>query len=80
MTERCPVTDWRAKHDFYLMMETRPLRRFLRLLRHLRILLTRLIDDDFAFAERFRLRQPWQVWLLRPVRILFQIRRVAPSP
>jgi hypothetical protein len=80
MTERCPVIDWRAKHDFYLMMESRPHRRFLRGLRHLRILLTRLIDDDFAFAARFHLRQTWQVWLLRPVRILFHVGRAASSP
>lgn len=80
MTEPSPVIDWRAKHDFYLMMETRPLRRFLRRLRHSRILLTRLIDDDFAFAARFHLRQPWQVWLLRPVRLLFHVGRASPSP
>jgi hypothetical protein len=80
MTEPCTAVDWRAKHEFYLMMETRPVRRFLRQLRHLRILLTRLIEDDFAFAARFHLRQRWQVWLLRPVRLLLHTGRAAPSP
>jgi hypothetical protein len=77
--EACPVTNWRAQHEFYLRMETRPLRRFLRRVRDVRILLTRLMEDDFVFAARFRLRQPWQVWLLRPIRLLFNVGRAAPS-
>lgn len=65
-----PVLDWRAKHRFYLAVETSGGKRLLARVRHLRILLTRLIDADFAFAARFHLRRRWQVWLLRPVRIL----------
>ena len=36
----------------------------------LRILLTRLIDEDFVFARRFNLNRNWQVRLLRPIRLL----------
>jgi hypothetical protein len=79
MTERCSAADWQAQHDFYLMMETRPFRRFLRRFRDVRILLTRLIDDDYAFAARFHLRRPWQVWALRPIRLLFRVRRGSSS-
>jgi hypothetical protein len=80
LTAPCPFTDWRARHAFYLMMETRPLPRVFRRVRHFRILLTRLIDADFAFAARFHLHHPWQVWLLRPIRLLSHIARAAPSP
>jgi hypothetical protein len=76
----CADTNWRAKHDFYLMMEAGQVQRFLRRFRHFRILLTRLIDDDFTFAARFHLRQPWQVWLLRPVRLLLRAGRASSSP
>ncbi|HVT96789.1 MAG TPA: nucleotidyltransferase family protein [Acidobacteriaceae bacterium] len=78
-TESCPVTDWRAQHEFYLRMETRPLRRLLRRVRDVRILLTRLMEDDFVFAARFHMRRPWQVWLLRPIRLLFHASRAARS-
>ena len=80
ITRPCASVDWRAKHEFYLRMETHRARRFFRRLRHGRILLDRLIDADFAFAERFHLRQRWQVWLLRPVRLLFHVGRASPSP
>jgi len=70
MLHPAPILDWRMKHNFYLAVETRGWNRFLRHFRHLRILLTRLIDDDFAFAERFNLRRTWQAWLLRPIRLL----------
>jgi hypothetical protein len=80
MMQPCAAIDWRAQHDFYLATETRPVRRFFRRLRHWWILLTRLIDADFAFAERFHLRRTWQVWLLRPIRLFFGASRAAPSP
>jgi hypothetical protein len=77
---RCPapVLDWRAKQNFYLALETRGWKRFLRHIRHMRILLTRLIDADFVFAQRFNLRRTWQVWLLRPIRLL--LRALPTSP
>jgi hypothetical protein len=78
MLHPAPVLDWRAKHSFYLAIETRGWNRFLRHFRHLRILLTRLIDADFAFAQRFNLRRAWQVWLLRPIRLL--LRALPTSP
>lgn len=71
---------WIAKHQFFLAIETRPWQRGCARLRYLRILLTRLIDADFAFAARFRLHRSWQVWLLRPIRLLFKAARAAPLP
>jgi len=76
----CAALDWHAKHQFYLALETRPASRGLARLRHGRILFTRLIDADFAFAARFHLRRSWQVWLLRPIRLLLKAGRAAPLP
>ena len=64
--------DWASIHRFYVEIETSPLRKLRRRILHLRILLTRLIDDDFRFANHFGLRRPWQVWLLRPLRLVLQ--------
>jgi len=62
--------DWAAQHRFYLEVETPGWKRVMRHGRHCGILLTRVIDADVEFAERFRLRRRWQVRLLRPVRLL----------
>ena len=62
--------DWAAQHRFFLEVETPGWNRLRRRWRHQRILLTRLIDEDFIFAERFNLHRKWQVRLLRPTRIL----------
>jgi hypothetical protein len=70
--------DWAAQHRFYLEVETPGWDRFRRRLRHQRILLTRLMHDDFVFAGRFNLHRNWQVRLLRPIRLL--IKTVRPSP
>ncbi len=64
--------DWAAQHRFYLELENPGRSRFLRRWRHRRILLTRLIDDDFVFAGRFNLHRNWQVRLLRPIRLLMK--------
>jgi hypothetical protein len=64
--------DWAAQHRFYLELENPGRSRFLRRWRHRRILLTRLIDADFAFAGRFNLHRNWQVRLLRPIRLLMK--------
>lgn len=61
--------DWRALHAFYLEMEL-PGRRSSRRIRHLRILLGRLIAPDYEFAARLGCRRTWQVRLLRPVRLV----------
>lgn len=61
--------DWRELHQFYLEVEV-PRRRLQRRLRHLRILLDRLIPADYEFAARLGCRRVWQVRLLRPVRLL----------
>ncbi len=62
--------DWAAQHRFFLEVETPGWNRFRCRWRHRRILLTRLIDDDFVFAGRFNLHRNWQVRLLRPIRLL----------
>ena len=62
--------DWAAQHRFYVEVETPGWRRFVRRWRHTQILLTRLIEEDFAFARRFNLSRSWQVRLLRPIRLL----------
>lgn len=80
MDGTAPALDWRAKHQFYLALEGSPRRRMRARLRHLRMLLTRLIEPDFAFAAQFNLRRTWQVWLLRPVRLLFKTGRGSPLP
>jgi hypothetical protein len=72
MSQQAAPLDWRAQHRFYSQLENPGARRALRRMRHLRILLTRLIDSDFVFAEQFNLRRNWQVWLLRPIRLLLQ--------
>jgi ribosome maturation factor RimP len=79
MAEPAAALDWRAQHRFFLEVETPGWNRFMRRWRHLRILLTRLIDSDFLFAERLRLRRTWQVWLLRPIRLLLRTVRASPA-
>ncbi len=78
MLQPAPVLDWSSQHRFFLEVENPGARRMLRRWRHLRILATRLIDVDFAFAERLRLHRNWQVRLLRPLRLL--IKAMTPSP
>ena len=70
MVEQSKTLDWAAQHRFYLELEPPGWRRILRRWRHIRILLTRVIDADIAFAERFHLHRSWQVRLLRPIRLL----------
>lgn len=66
---------WLAKHRIFLALETRTWRRNRARLCHLRNLLARLLDVDFAFAARFHLHRRWQVWLLRPIRLLLKAAR-----
>ncbi len=68
-----PVLDWRTKHLFLLQTERDGWDRVRAAARYLRILSTRLIAADFAFAERLHLYRGWQVWLLRPVRLLVNV-------
>lgn len=71
LLQPAPKLTWSAKQQFFVALETHPWRRSLARIRHLRILLSRLIDTDFAFAARFNLHRTWQVRLLRPLRLLF---------
>lgn len=62
--------DWRMQHRFYLELARPGWPRLVQRLRHGRILLTRAIEPDFAFAASFGLHRRWQVRLLRPIRLL----------
>jgi hypothetical protein len=62
--------DWRTLHQFYLQLLPNRAERLLHRGAHLRIALSRLIGEDYRFAERLGLRQSWQVWMLRPIRLL----------
>jgi hypothetical protein len=79
MREPAPMLDWRAKHRFLLSIERYGWDRVRAGGRHLRILSTRLITADFAFAARFHLYRTWQVWMLRPVRLLLRAFRALPE-
>jgi hypothetical protein len=67
--------DWRALHAFYLEIELAGWPRMSRRIRHLRILAGRTIGPDFEFAARLRLHRDWQVRLLRPLRLLSNLKR-----
>lgn len=69
LTQASEPLDWRALHAFYLEIEL-PGRRFGRRWRHLEILLARVIKPDYEFAANFGFHRPWQVRLLRPLRLL----------
>jgi hypothetical protein len=71
--------DWRELHAFYLEMEL-PKHRLPRRIRHARILLDRVIEQDYEFAARFGCHRTWQVRLLRPLRIMADLfHRKSPS-
>ena len=72
LTESAEQMDWRSIHAFYLETELTTLRKVYRRVLHWRILATRLIDADFAFAAGVGLQRSWQVWFLRPVRLLLR--------
>jgi hypothetical protein len=74
-----PKLDWRAKHSFLLSIERRGWDRISARARYFRILSTRLIAEDFLFAKHFHLHRTWQVWLLRPLRLLLHARQPWPD-
>ena len=75
LTEPGQPPDWRALHAFYLELELPGWPRFGRRWRHLRILLGRVIEPDYAFAAELGFHQTWQVRLLRPLRLLSRLTR-----
>jgi hypothetical protein len=79
MLKPAPTLDWRAKHLFLLSIERDGWDRWRARVRYLRILSTRLITADFAFAARFHLYRTWQVWMLRPIRLLLRACRALPE-
>ena len=79
MVTPAPALNWSTKHLFMLSIERPGWDRTRARFRYLRILATRLISDDFAFASRFHLYRRWQVWMLRPVRLLVSARRALPN-
>ena len=74
LTQASEPLDWRALHSFYLEMEL-PNRRIGRQMRHLQILLKRVIKPDYEFAAQFGCRRGWQVRLLRPLRLIRDVIR-----
>ena len=79
MQEPAPVLNWHTKNIFLLSIERRGWDRLKARLLHLRILSTRLITLDFAFAANFHLYRTWQVWMLRPIRLLLRACRALPE-
>jgi hypothetical protein len=79
MQEPAPMLDWRTKHLFLLSIERPGWDRLRARVRYLKILSTRLITADFAFAAHFHLYRTWQVWMLRPVRLLLRACRALPE-
>jgi hypothetical protein len=75
MTRPGEQLDWRAMHAFYLEIERPGWPRWRRRVRHLRILAGRVIEPDLHFASRFGLRRAWQAWLLRPMRLAWELTR-----
>ena len=79
MQQPAPMLNWRTKHVFLLSIERHGWDRLRAAVRHLRILSTRLITDDFAFAAHFHLYRNWQVRMLRPLRLLLGGRQTSPN-
>lgn len=75
LTEPGQPPDWRALHAFYLELELPGWPRLGPRLRHLRILLGRVIEPDYAFAAKLGFYRTWQVRMLRPLRLLSRVPR-----
>jgi hypothetical protein len=75
LTESAEPLDWHAVHAFYLEIEPAGWPRLHHRYRHLKILTSRVIGPDYAFAARFGLHKTWQVWTLRPLRLLSELMR-----
>jgi hypothetical protein len=80
LTQIATPLDWRSQHRFYLQTETTLYGRLCRSIRHLLILSTRLIQEDFDFAARHRIRWPLLVWVVRQARLFLRIFRNHRSP
>jgi hypothetical protein len=78
LTESHRPLDWRSAHAFFLEIDSPGWPRLRRRVRHLRILLGRVIAADYAFAAQFGMSRGWQVRMLRPVRLLREAMRVGP--
>jgi hypothetical protein len=65
-----------ALFNFFVETEAPGWRRALRRLRYSRVLLTRPIEADFAFAARLKLHRSWQAIMLRPIRLLLKTARI----
>lgn len=73
VTQPSEPLDWRAAHAFFLEIESPGWPRFRRRCRHVRIFAGRVIEPDYAFAARFRMHRTWQVRMLRPLRLIFEL-------
>jgi hypothetical protein len=80
LTQPSEPLDWRSAHEFFLEIEPAGWPRLRRRCSHLRILASRAIEPDYAFAARFGMHRAWQVRMLRPLRLLSNLfHRQAPS-
>jgi hypothetical protein len=70
LTQPCEPLTWNTAHGFFLEIDRPGWPRLRRRFQHLRILASRIIEPDYAFAARFGLRRTWQVRLLRPLRLI----------
>jgi hypothetical protein len=70
LNEPSEMLDWRAIHDFFLEIELPGWPRLRRRYRHSKILATRVIDADYAFAASYGLHHAWQARMLRPIRLI----------
>jgi hypothetical protein len=75
LTQPSDPLDWSAAHAFFLELDPPGWPRFQRRIRHLRILSSRVIEPDYAFAAQFGLQRTWQVRMLRPLRLLSNLIR-----
>jgi len=70
LAQPSPCLDWHAAHTFFVEIELPGWPRHRRRLRHLRILLGRVIEPDIAFAAQLGLHRHWQARMMRPLRLL----------
>jgi hypothetical protein len=70
LTQPNEPLDWRTVHSFFLEIEPAGWPRLRRRCSHLRILATRVIEPDYAFAARFGMHRAWQARMLRPLRLI----------
>jgi len=69
----------RPNHLYCVQLETPGWRRLRRRTLYTWFIITPHSERDIAFASRFHLHRNWQIWMLRPVRLLIKAARLALS-